>query len=101
LIDQPPGGAAPAAGALSFPRVTRPSRAALVALPVAAAARDAYAYVFGRAAGLEPNPSFDATAAAAPADPATPTDAATPADPADPHRHHEETAAPAAAGGTS
>ncbi len=31
---------------------------AILALPVAAAARDVYAYVFRRAAGLEPNPSL-------------------------------------------
>jgi predicted PurR-regulated permease PerM len=62
---------------------------AILALPVAAAARDAYAYIFRRAAGLEPNPSFDA-------EPAIP-----PGDSPDPRRHHEDMAAPAAAGGTS
>jgi predicted PurR-regulated permease PerM len=62
---------------------------AILALPVAAAARDAYAYIFRRAAGLEPNPSFEG-------DPEV-----TPGDLPDPHRHHEESVAPAAAGGTS
>lgn len=41
---------------------------AILALPVAAAARDVYAYVFRRAAGLEPNPSL-------PAAPVTPSEA--------------------------
>ena len=62
---------------------------AILALPVAAAARDAYPYIFRRAAGREPNPSFEAA----------PT--FTPGDSPDPHRHHEETVASAAAGGTS
>ena len=88
MTDQLPGVTAPEADASRFPRLTRPSRAAVVAaagivavlvlgylvgevlgifligailaLPVAAAARDVYVYVFRRAAGLEPNPSLAA-----------------------------------------
>ncbi len=62
---------------------------AILALPVAAATRDAYAYIFRRAAGLEPNPSFDIEPAV------------TPGDSPDPHGHRVDVAAPAAPGGTS
>lgn len=88
MTDQLPSVTASEADAGRFPRLARPSRAAVVAaagivgvlvlghlvgevlaifliglilaLPVAAAARDVYAYVFRRAAGLEPNPSLPA-----------------------------------------
>lgn len=57
---------------------------AILALPVAAAGRDVYAYVFRRAAGLEPNPSLPTGAAPPPGrDPGS-------------HGRSNETAAPGA-----
>jgi hypothetical protein len=42
---------------------------AILALPVAAAGRDVFAYVFRRAAGLQPNPALAAAPGAPPVGP--------------------------------